>query len=70
MSPANTHTDELLRSAGLGGEAIRTELLARHRDRLRRMVAVRTVRARLVRALKRPRGPLEQPHHDAREGRP
>jgi RNA polymerase sigma-70 factor (ECF subfamily) len=41
MSPANTHTDELLRSAGLGGEAIRTELLARHRDRLRRMVAVR-----------------------------
>ena len=41
MSPADTDTDELLRSAGLGDEAARTELLARHRDRLRRMVAVR-----------------------------
>jgi RNA polymerase sigma-70 factor, ECF subfamily len=41
MSPADTDTDELLLSAGLGDEAARTELLARHRDRLRRMVAVR-----------------------------
>ena len=41
MSPDATDTDELLRSAGLGDEAARTELLARHRDRLRRMVAVR-----------------------------
>jgi RNA polymerase sigma-70 factor, ECF subfamily len=41
MSPADTHTDELLRSAGLGGEAVRTELLAWHRDRLPRVVAVR-----------------------------
>ena len=41
MSPADTDTDELLRSAGLGDMAARTELLARHRDRLRRMVAVR-----------------------------
>src|SRR5438270_12404039 len=41
MSPEVTDTDELLRSAGLGDESARTELLARHRDRLRRMVAVR-----------------------------
>jgi RNA polymerase sigma-70 factor, ECF subfamily len=41
MSPAPTDTDALLRSAGLGDPAARTELLARHRDRLRRMVAVR-----------------------------
>jgi RNA polymerase sigma-70 factor, ECF subfamily len=42
MSPdATADTDELLRSAGLGDEAARTELLARHRDRLRRMVAIR-----------------------------
>src|SRR5437764_12210880 len=41
MSPADTDTDELLRSAGLGDEAARTQLLERHRDRLRRMVAVR-----------------------------
>ena len=41
MSPSATDTDSLLRSAGLGDDAARTELLARHRDRLRRMVAVR-----------------------------
>ena len=41
MSPDPTDTDELLRSAGLGDQAARTQLLARHRDRLRRMVAVR-----------------------------
>jgi RNA polymerase sigma-70 factor (ECF subfamily) len=34
-------TEELLRTAGLGDEAARTQLLNRHRDRLRRMVAVR-----------------------------
>src|SRR3954453_14301442 len=37
-------TDELLRTAGLGDESARTELLARHRDRLRRMIAVRVDR--------------------------
>jgi RNA polymerase sigma-70 factor, ECF subfamily len=41
MSPDAADTDALLRSAGLGDEAAWTELLARHRDRLRRMVAVR-----------------------------
>ena len=34
-------TDELLRAAGLGDEVARTQLLSRHRARLRRMVAVR-----------------------------
>jgi RNA polymerase sigma-70 factor, ECF subfamily len=41
MAPDATDTDELLRTASLGDEAARTQLLARHRDRLRRMVAVR-----------------------------
>ena len=39
MSTADTHTDEMLRSARLGDEAVRTELLATHRDRLRRVIA-------------------------------
>src|SRR5437763_14614661 len=34
-------TEELLRRAGDGDAAARQQLLARHRDRLRRMVAVR-----------------------------
>src|SRR3954465_3996851 len=41
MVPDVTDTDELLRTAELGDESARAELLARHRDRLRRMVAVR-----------------------------
>ncbi len=41
MIPGATDTDELLRTASLGDEAARMQLLARHRDRLRRMVAVR-----------------------------
>jgi hypothetical protein len=41
MSPADTHTYELLRSARFAGEAVRTELLATHHDRLRRIVTVR-----------------------------
>jgi hypothetical protein len=41
MSPADTHTDEILLSARLDDEAVRTELLATHRDRLRRAIAVR-----------------------------
>jgi RNA polymerase sigma-70 factor (ECF subfamily) len=50
MSAADTPTDELLRPAGLGGEGVRTGLLARHRDRLRRMVAVRIDRRPAARA--------------------
>ena len=34
-------TEALLRAAGDGDAAAREQLLARHRDRLRRMVAVR-----------------------------
>ena len=41
MSPSAIEPDALLRPPGLGDDAARTELLARHRDRLRRMVAVR-----------------------------
>jgi RNA polymerase sigma-70 factor (ECF subfamily) len=41
--PSRTHsdTDELLTRAGHGDKAARSQLLARHRSRLRRMVAVR-----------------------------
>ena len=41
MAPELLDTEELLRAAGLGDQAARTQLLSRHRDRLRRMVAVR-----------------------------
>src|SRR5947199_1017053 len=41
MTTDAVDTDELLRTASLGDEAARDQLLARHRDRLRRMVAVR-----------------------------
>jgi RNA polymerase sigma-70 factor, ECF subfamily len=41
MIPGATDTDELLRTASLGDEAARMQLLDRYRDRLRRMVAVR-----------------------------
>ena len=41
MAPDACDTDELLRAAGLGDQAARTQLLSKHRDRLRRMVAVR-----------------------------
>ena len=34
-------TEELLRQAGQGDEPARQQLLVRHRDRLKRMVAVR-----------------------------
>src|SRR5689334_19258210 len=41
MMPHDTEQDELLRRAGRGEAAARQRLLAMHRDRLRRMVAVR-----------------------------
>jgi RNA polymerase sigma-70 factor, ECF subfamily len=41
MIPSVTDTDELLRTASLGDEEARMQLLDRYRDRLRRMVAVR-----------------------------
>jgi RNA polymerase sigma-70 factor, ECF subfamily len=41
MIPSVADTDELLRTASLGDEAARMQLLDRYRDRLRRMVAVR-----------------------------
>ncbi len=41
VSPANSSTDELLSRAAAGDEAAVNELLARHRHRLRQMVAVR-----------------------------
>ena len=39
--PSANDTDELLDRAGLGDDAARQQLLERHRDRLRRMVALR-----------------------------
>jgi RNA polymerase sigma-70 factor (ECF subfamily) len=41
MVSANPDTEELIRRASHGDPAARQQLLARHRDRLRRMVAVR-----------------------------
>jgi RNA polymerase sigma-70 factor (ECF subfamily) len=41
MTTHSPNTDELLRQASRGDPAARQQLLARHRDRLRRMVAVR-----------------------------
>jgi RNA polymerase sigma-70 factor (ECF subfamily) len=41
MTPAQPDTDELLRQAGRGDQGAREGLLARHRDRLRKMVAWR-----------------------------
>jgi RNA polymerase sigma-70 factor (ECF subfamily) len=41
MAPHDPETDELLRRAGQGEDAARQRLLALHRDRLRRMIAVR-----------------------------
>jgi RNA polymerase sigma-70 factor (ECF subfamily) len=44
MSPQDPDADELLMRAGRGEGAARHQLLAMHRDRLRRMVAVRMAR--------------------------
>src|SRR4029079_11851731 len=41
MATTRPDTDELLRLAAEGHDPARQELLGRHRDRLRRMVAVR-----------------------------
>jgi RNA polymerase sigma-70 factor (ECF subfamily) len=41
MGPADTDTDELLRRAGAGDRLARGALLQRHRDRLRRLIALR-----------------------------
>src|SRR5262245_28303282 len=44
MAPNSSTTEELLRRIGRGDAAARQQLLARHRPRLRRMVAVRADR--------------------------
>jgi RNA polymerase sigma-70 factor (ECF subfamily) len=50
MTPAARHdTDELLVQAGRGDRGARSELLDRHRDRLRRMIVVRLDRRLLAR---------------------
>jgi RNA polymerase sigma-70 factor (ECF subfamily) len=41
MTPTEPDTEELLNQAGQGDREARSQLLARHRDRLRNMVAVR-----------------------------
>jgi RNA polymerase sigma-70 factor (ECF subfamily) len=41
MTPTSDDTDALLRKAQAGDDSARHELLERHRDRLRRMIAVR-----------------------------
>src|SRR5436305_9720665 len=49
MTTANPDTEELLRRAARGDDAAREQLLGRHRDRLRQMVAVRLDRRLLAR---------------------
>jgi RNA polymerase sigma-70 factor (ECF subfamily) len=46
---ATPDTDELLHQIGLGDDAARSQLLERHRDRLRRMIALRLDRRLLPR---------------------
>src|SRR6266851_601809 len=41
MTPQDPGTDDLIESARRGDDLARQQLLARHRDRLRRMVALR-----------------------------
>jgi RNA polymerase sigma-70 factor, ECF subfamily len=50
VAPMSPDTEELLRRAGDGDGEARQQLLARHRERLRRMVAVRLDRRLVARA--------------------
>src|SRR6516162_1671390 len=49
MAPRPPDTDELIRRSAGGDELARQDLLARHRDRLRRMIGVRLDRRLLAR---------------------
>ena len=49
MAPAPPDSDELVRRSAAGDESARQQLLARHRSRLRQMIAVRLDRRVLAR---------------------
>jgi hypothetical protein len=67
MATRTPDTEELLRRAGAGDASARQQLLARHRDRLRRMVAVR-LDPRLAARVALLRPPLKVPRERGTRG--